>query len=154
MLCSFIVVRKPCVLWGFGNNCQTECSSVCTSTDSSSESCFWFSSIPFDSNLVHSIPFYIPLLWPCKLLSSSPWFSSSCPRGFPFTWWGCLCLWYKSTELSHFFFYSVLVSVSVFMALSTVFHSINFPDNSPLSHSVLPVLLLPYWSFQLYDTAL
>ena len=30
-------------------------------------------------------------------------------------------------------FYSVLVSVSVFMALSTVFHSINAPDNSPLS---------------------
>ena len=32
-------------------------------------------------------------------------------------------------------FYSVLVSISVFMALSTVFHSINSPDNSPLSHS-------------------
>ena len=27
-------------------------------------------------------------------------------------------------------FYSVLVSVSVFKALSTVFHSINFPNNS------------------------
>ena len=40
-------------------------------------------------------------------------------------------------------FYSVLVSISVFMALSTVFHSINFPDNSPLSLSVLPVLILP-----------
>ena len=47
-------------------------------------------------------------------------------------------------------FYSVLMSVSVFMALSTVFHSIKSPDNSPLSHSVLPVLFLPYWSFQLY----
>ena len=47
-------------------------------------------------------------------------------------------------------FSSVLVSVSVFMALSTVFHSINFPDNSPLSHSVLLVLFLLYWSFQLY----
>ena len=47
-------------------------------------------------------------------------------------------------------FYSVLVSMSVFMAVSDVFHSINSPDNSPLSHSVLPVLLLPYWSFQLY----
>ena len=31
-------------------------------------------------------------------------------------------------------FYSVLVSVSVFMALSTVFHSINSPDSFPLSH--------------------
>ena len=28
-------------------------------------------------------------------------------------------------------FHSVLVSISVFMALSTVFHSINSPDNSP-----------------------
>ena len=49
-------------------------------------------------------------------------------------------------------FYSVLVSIFSFMALSTVFHSINYPDNSPLSHSVLPVLFLPYWSFQLYIT--
>ena len=46
-------------------------------------------------------------------------------------------------------FYSVLVSIFVFMVLSTVFHSINSPDNSPFSHSVLPVLSLPYWSFQL-----
>ena len=47
-------------------------------------------------------------------------------------------------------FYSVLVSVSVFMALSTVFHSTTFPDNSPLSHSVLPVLFLRFGFFQLY----
>ena len=47
-------------------------------------------------------------------------------------------------------FYSVLVSVSVFMALSTVFRSRNSPDNSPLSHSVLPVSFLPHWSFQLH----
>ena len=38
-------------------------------------------------------------------------------------------------------FHSVLVSISAFMALSTVFHSINSPDNSPLSHSVLLILL-------------
>ena len=44
-------------------------------------------------------------------------------------------------------FYSDLVSVSVFTALSTVFHSRNSPDHSPLSHSLLPVLFLPYWSF-------
>ena len=36
------------------------------------------------------------------------------------------------------------------MALSTVFYSINSSDNSPFSHSVLPVLSLPYWSIQLY----
>ena len=47
-------------------------------------------------------------------------------------------------------FYSFLVSISVFMALSTVFHSINSLDNSPFSHTVLPVLSLPYWSYQLY----
>ena len=41
-------------------------------------------------------------------------------------------------------FYSVLVSMSVLIALSTVFHSVNSPDNPPLSHSVLPVFFLPY----------
>ena len=45
---------------------------------------------------------------------------------------------------------SVLVSISVFMALSTGCRSINSPDDSPLSHSVLLILFLPYWSFQLY----
>ena len=40
------------------------------------------------------------------------------------------------------------------MALSTVFHSINSPDNSPFSHSVLPVLFLPYWSFQFMEVSL
>ena len=39
-------------------------------------------------------------------------------------------------------FESVLVSISVFMALSTVFYSINYPDSSPFSRSVLPVLSL------------
>ena len=38
----------------------------------------------------------------------------------------------------------------VFTALSTVFHSINSPNSSLLSHFVLPVLFLPYQSFQLY----
>ena len=47
-------------------------------------------------------------------------------------------------------FNSVLVSLSVFLALSTVFRPINSPDNSPLSHSVLLVLFLLYWSFELY----
>ena len=47
-------------------------------------------------------------------------------------------------------FHSVLVSISVFMALSTVFHSINYHNNSLFSDSVLLVLSLPRWSFQLY----
>ena len=47
-------------------------------------------------------------------------------------------------------FNSVLVSISIFRALSTAFHSINSPDNSLFSHFVLlPVLSLPCWSFQL-----
>ena len=44
-------------------------------------------------------------------------------------------------SLPTLFFYPVLVSIPVFMALSTVFHSIKSPDNSPLSDSVLLVLL-------------
>ena len=36
------------------------------------------------------------------------------------------------------------------MALSTVFHSINSPNNSLLSLSVLLVLFLSLWSFQLH----
>ena len=48
-------------------------------------------------------------------------------------------------------FCSLLVSMSVFIALSTVFHSINSPNNSPFSDSVLPVVSLPYRSFQLYN---
>ena len=52
-------------------------------------------------------------------------------------------------------FYSALVSVSVFMALSTVFHSINSPNNSPLSHSVLLVffcLIGPFIYMSLYES--
>ena len=56
-------------------------------------------------------------------------------------------------SLPTLFLYSVLVSVSVFMALSTVFYSINSPGNSPLSHSVLTVLFLPYLPCQLYISA-
>ena len=73
------------------------------------------------------------------------------PRGLTFTWWGCygLCLWHNQPNLPTPF-YSVLVSISAFVALSTVFYSINSPHNSPLSHSVLPILSLPHRFFQLY----
>ena len=46
-------------------------------------------------------------------------------------------------------FRSFLVSISVSTALSIIFYSINSPNKSPFSHSVLLVLFLPYWSFQL-----
>ena len=47
-------------------------------------------------------------------------------------------------------FYSVLVSVSVFMALSTVFHGISSPDNSPLCHSVRISALLALSTIYLF----
>ena len=53
--------------------------------------------------------------------------------------------------------YSDLVSISALMTLSTVFHTIKSPDNSPFSHPVLVVLALPYWSFNyisLYESLL
>ena len=40
--------------------------------------------------------------------------------------------------------------ISALLVLSTVFHSINSPANFLFSHSVLPVLSPPCWSFQLY----
>ena len=53
-------------------------------------------------------------------------------------------------------FYSVRASVSVFKALSTVFHFINSPDNSRLSHSVLPdfffCLIGPFNYIFLYES--
>ena len=74
------------------------------------------------------------------------------PRRLTFTWWecSCLCFFYVNQQSLPIPFYSVHVSISVFVALSTVFYSINSPDNSSLSHSVLPVLCLPYRSFQFY----
>ena len=54
-------------------------------------------------------------------------------------------------------FYSVLVSISDFMALSTAFHSINSPDNSPFSDSVLLVLsclIGPFNYISLYESLL
>ena len=78
---------------------------------------------------------------------------SFCPLRLTFTWWGCCGLRFDVNQPSlPSPFHSVLVSISAFMAFSTVFHSINSPDNSPLSHSVPPVLFLPYWSFQLYTS--
>ena len=46
-----------------------------------------------------------------------------------------VCVWHEQAELAHSFFflcvcvYSVLVSISVFMAFSTVLHSINSPND-------------------------
>ena len=71
------------------------------------------------------------------------------PHGTTFVWWGCyVYVWHKPTELAHFLLFCSRIYFCL-MALSTVFPSINTPDNSPLSFAVLSVLFLPYWSFQL-----
>ena len=72
---------------------------------------------------------------PASPLPSLPLSLGTGPRWLTFTWWGCygLCFGHKPTELAHSL-YSVLVSISAFMALSTIFHSIHSPDNSPQSH--------------------
>ena len=57
---------------------------------------------------------------------------------------------HKPAELAHSFCILLFASIPVFKALSTVFRSKNSPDNALLSHFVLPVLFLPYLSFQLY----
>ena len=73
---------------------------------------------------------------------------SSCPRGPPSRGGDVVVHAFDENQPSlPTPFYSVLVSISVFTAFSTVFHSMNSPDNSPLSHSVLPAIFLPYWSF-------
>ena len=51
-----------------------------------------------------------------------------------------MCPRLKPTELAHSF-YSVLVSVSVFMTLSTAFHFVNSPYNSPFSHPIFSGLI-------------
>ena len=82
------------------------------------------------------------------LLAKADWFSlhytGSPSRGGDVT----IYVLHKPTCLSSLK-KKVLVSISVVMALSTVFHSINSSDNFPLSDFVLPVLYLPCWSFQL-----
>ena len=78
--------------------------------------------------------------------------SRACPRGISFTWWGCysLCFRHKSIQLPTPF-YSVLVSILVFMAFSTVFHSMISPDDSLFSYSVLPVFSLLFFFFCLFN---
>ena len=72
------------------------------------------------------------------------------PHGLTFTWWDdAVYVFDKNQPSLPTHFHSALVSVFVFMALSTVFHSINSHDSS-LSHSALPISFLPYWSFQQY----
>ena len=88
-------------------------------------------------------------IWNCTHITTQISVFLCSPLGLTFTWWGCcgLCLYQPNLPILS---YSVLVSASVFVTLSTVFHSINSPNNFPLSKSVLPVLFLSYWSFQLY----
>ena len=85
-----------------------------------------------------------PQLSAFPLCSSSLYFwVTGRAHGLTSTWWGCygLCFRYKPTEHARSS-YSVLMSVSVSVAFSVVFHSRNSSDNSPLSRSVLPAMYL------------
>ena len=66
-------------------------------------------------------------------------------RGLTFTWWGYCDLRqrHKPTELAHSFSLGSCVCFCFYVPFNCIsFH--NSPDNSPLSHSVLPFLFLPY----------
>ena len=56
----------------------------------------------------------------------------------------------QPTELANSSFILFLCLFLSLWSFQLYFHSINSPDDSSLSHSVLPVLFLPYWSFQLW----
>ena len=68
------------------------------------------------------------------------------PRWLTFSRWGWygLCHRHKLTKLAN----SFLFCSCVCFCLTGPFNSTSYsPDNSSLSHSVLLVLILPYWSF-------
>ena len=77
---------------------------------------------------------------------------SMSPRGFTFMCGGDITVYVLDINQPSLPIpcYSVLVSVSVLTALSTVFHNTHSSDNASLSHSVLSVLFQPYRPFQLY----
>ena len=64
-------------------------------------------------------------------------------------------LWFTSSDINEpssptSSFFILILCLFLFSRPFQLLHSINSPDNSLFSHSVLPVLSLPYWSFQLY----
>ena len=82
-----------------------------------------------------------------RTLYSAMWLSltkasyTDVPVGSPSCGWNVIVYAFDISYLSlPTPFYYVLVSVSVFIALSTVFQSINSPDNSPFSHTLF------FWS--------
>ena len=85
---------------------------------------------------LHSILTYAMVYGHCLVASLSTLVLAGTP-----SWSGDVAVYIKDiNQLSlPIPFYSVLVSISVFVALSTVLHSIKSPDNSLFSRSVLLV---------------
>ena len=107
---------------------------------------YYFSNFPQEQTLDGKLIRIVSKLW-----SEQDCYLHTVPAGTPWRSWDVTVYVLDINQPSlPTPFSSVLVSVPVFMALSSVLHSINYPDNSPLFHSVLPVLFLPHWSFQLY----
>ena len=156
-LCSYTFLWMPCFMLTHVplnalfhvHSCASECLVSC------SPMCLW---MPFFH--VHScasvclVSYSHMCLWMlCFMLTHVPLNALfHVPMGSPSCGGDVVVCVYdtNSPSLPTPLFYSIHVSVSVFMALSTVFLSINSPDNSPLSQSVLLVLFLPCWAFQLY----
>ena len=67
-----------------------------------------------------------------------------CESCFVFIWPS-----FKPPELTRSFSFCSCVCFCLYGPANYMLHSIISPENSPLSHFVLPVLFLPYWSFQL-----
>ena len=76
-------------------------------------------------------------------------------RRLNLTWWGCcgLCFKHKPVELFYSFLFCPCVYFCIYGPFTCMsFHKFLRHPPPPLSHSVLPVLSLPYWSFQLYES--
>ena len=121
LLALYQVVRQSCVRHQL-QSCHSGLQTKRSYLASTSVTLFWASKVVSCQNRV-------------MLLGQVLMFLShiSRPRGLAFTW--CVAIyvfWHKPTELAHSFLFC-FASVSVFMVLSTVFHSMNSPDDSAFS---------------------
>ena len=70
--------------------------------------------------------------------------STICLHGLTFT------RWHKPTQLTHSFLFYSCVCFCLYGPFNFISFHRSSRQNSPLSHSFLPVLFVPHWSFQLY----
>ena len=96
---------------------------------------FFFWNLPFHISVSAKHWSRITFLRPVCCWSNLPF--PICPCGLSFTWWRCcgLCQGHKPTELAHSFLFCSCACFCLYgLAYTTVFHLINSPANSLLSH--------------------